>query len=273
MRRLLRNRSAVIGMVVMTAIVLICVIGPSLSPFDPDEPAYDSINLPPDLASGHLLGTDELGRDLLTRLMVGGRVSLGIALAATAVSMLLGVLYGAIAGFVGGRVDAVMMRGVDILYALPFLFFVIMLTTVFGRSTLTLLLAIGAVNWLTVAVIVRGMTLSLKRREFVEAAVAGGMTRWRVLTRHVIPNTLGTVVVYAGLTVPEVILGESFLSFLGLGVEPPAASWGTLLDAGAQQMEAAPWQLIFPGLLVAAALFSLNYIADGLRDAFDPKER
>jgi oligopeptide transport system permease protein len=273
MARFRRNKAALAGAVLMALIVTVCLLGPLLSPYGLDDQDYDAINLVPSLASAHPLGTDDLGRDLLTRVLIGGRSSLLIGFAATAISLVIGTLYGATAGFLGGRIDAIMMRAVDVLYALPFLFLVIMLTMVFGRSLTTVLLAIGSVQWLTPAVMVRGHTLSLKAREFIEAAHAGGMTPLAIVIRHIIPNTLGTVIVYAGMSVPQAILGESFLSFLGLGVEPTeGTTWGVLLDAGAAQMEATPWLLLVPGLFVTATLFSLNFIADGLRDAFDPKE-
>lgn len=271
--RLRRNRAAVAGILLVGLIILACLIGPLILPYGLDDQDYDALTLPPSLETGHLLGTDDLGRDLLTRVLLGGRASLLIGFVATAVSLVIGTLYGAAAGFLGGWAETLMMRAVDVLYALPFLFLVIMLTMVFGRTIPTVLLALAAVQWLTPAVIVRGQTLSLKRKEFIEAAHAGGMTPLAIVLRHIIPNTLGTVIVYAGLLVPEIILGESFLSFLGLGVEPPGATWGVLLNNGAEQMESAPWLLLAPGCFVAVTLFSLNFIADGLRDAFDPKDR
>jgi oligopeptide transport system permease protein len=272
-RRLRRNHAAVLSLVVMALIVLACVAGPWLLPYDTEAADFDRISAPPDFASGHYLGTDELGRDLLARLLTGGRISLLVGAVATLVSVVIGVLYGAIAGYVGGFVDRVMMRAVDILYSLPFMFFVIMLTVLFGRSLMVLFLAIGAVQWLTIAVIVRGQTLSLRNREFIEAARAGGMRNISIILEHIIPNCTGAVIVYASLTVPEVILGESFLSFLGLGVQEPRTSWGVLIEQGASTMETAPWLLIWPGVLLALTLFCLNFIADGLRDAFDPKDR
>ncbi len=272
-RRLRRNHAAVLGLVLLALIVIACVAGPWLLTHDPETADFDRISAPPDFPSGHFLGTDELGRDLLARVLTGGRISLLIGAVATLVSVVIGVLYGAVAGFVGGFVDRVMMRAVDILYSLPFMFFVIMLTVLFGRSLMVLFLAIGAVQWLTIAVIVRGQTLSLRGREFIEAARAGGMRNASIILEHIIPNCTGPVIVYASLTVPEVILGESFLSFLGLGVQEPRTSWGVLIEQGASTMDTAPWLLVWPGIFLAATLFSLNFIADGLRDAFDPKDR
>ena len=219
----------------------------------------------------HILGTDSLGRDLLTRIMTGGRISLMVGFLATAVSLIIGVLYGATAGYVGGRVDAVMMRIVDILYALPFTIFVVLLMVLFGRHIWLLFLAIGAVEWLTMARIVRGQVVSLKRQEFIEAAVAMGQKQRVIITRHIIPNVLGVVIVYSTLTVPSVIMLESFLSFLGLGVQPPASSWGTLIKDGAESMEVFPWQLLYPAAFFSTTLLALNFLGDGLRDALDPK--
>ena len=217
------------------------------------------------------LGTDQKGRDLCVRLLYGARVSLSIGLLATLVSFLIGVSYGAIAGYAGGRLDGLMMRTVDVLYGLPFMFIVILLLVVAGRSTWNLFLALGAVSWLSMARIVRGQVLALRRREFVEAAIASGMGEVRILWRHVLPNTLGPVIVYATLSVPAVILEEAFLSFLGLGVQPPAASWGTLIAEGARLMADRPWLILYPALALGLTLFSLNFIGDGLRDALDPR--
>lgn len=268
-RRLRRNRLAVAGGAVLAVVAVLVMAGPWFSPY-----AYDA----QDTALGavrpsvrHWLGTDPLGRDLLTRLLHGGRVSLGVGLAATAVSLLIGVVYGALSGYAGGRTDAVMMRLVDILYALPFTVFVIILMVFFGRNYLFLFIAIGAVEWLTTARIARGQTLSLRQREFVEAAVVMGFSRTRILLRHIIPNMLGPIIIYATLTVPRVMLLEAFLSFLGLGVQPPMSSWGLLIREGVETMEEYPWLLLAPGLVFSLTLFALNAFGDGLRDALDPR--
>ncbi|HLY57081.1 MAG TPA: ABC transporter permease subunit [Stellaceae bacterium] len=270
--RLRRNHAAVAGLVIVPLIVLACIVGPYLLPFDPTAPDFDAISLPP-LTPGHVLGTDELGRDLLTRILVAGRTSLLIGAVATLVAVIVGVAWGAVAGYFGGGVDQAMMRIVDILFGLPFLFFVIMLTVVLGRGVRAILIAICALLWLTVSVITRGQTLSLKHREFIEAARACGMRPLGIVWQHIIPNTLGPVIVYASLLVPNVILSESFLSYLGLGVQEPATSWGVLISEGANAMETAPWQLLCPGFFLVIVLLSMNFVADGLRDAFDPKDR
>lgn len=272
-RRLLRNRAALVSMVVLGLITLLSVLAPWITPHPFDEVYWDSISAPPDLAGGFYFGTDGNGRDLLTRTLYGGQVSLMVGIAATAVSLLIGVAYGATAGFVGGKVDEVMMRFVDILYSLPFMFFVIILVVIFGRHIVLIFIALGAVEWLTMARIVRGQTLSVRRREFIEAARAAGVSTPTIIRRHVIPNVLGPVVVYVTLTVPEVIITESFISFLGLGVQEPYTSWGVLISEGASQMESAPWMLIFPAVFLAITLFCFNFIGDGLRDALDPRDR
>ena len=271
-RRLWRNKAAVAGMAVLAVLALAAVIGPHLSPYAYDEVRKSDVWMAP-LSGGHLLGTDALGRDLLARLLVGLRVSLAIGLVATAVSLAIGVAWGATAGFVGGRTDETMMRIVDVLYSLPFIFFVILLMVTFGSSLVLMFVAIGAVEWLTMSRIVRGQTLALKQKEFVEAARAAGLTDAAIIRRHIVPNLLGPVVVYVTLTIPAVILAESFLSFLGLGVQPPMASLGTLIANGAQDMELAPWLLIFPSVTMVATLMCFNFIGDGLRDAIDPKDR
>ncbi len=272
-RRLIGNRAAVVSMILLGIIVLLAVLAPWLSPFPYDEVYWDFVGAPPDLASGHIFGTDQNGRDLFVRTLYGGRVSLTVGVVATLVSLVIGVAWGATAGFIGGRVDAVMMRIVDILYALPFIFFVILLTVVFGRYIVLIYVAIGAISWLDMARIVRGQAISLKRREFVEGAIAGGVSTLNIVRRHIIPNTLGPVVVYVTLTVPSVILTESFVSFLGLGVQEPDTSWGVLISDGARNMETAWWGLVFPGVFLAVTLFCFNFIGDGLRDALDPKDR
>ncbi len=267
--RLRQNRLAVGSLWVLAFMALFCFVGPLLSPYD-----YAATNLEQTLLGPgwrHWFGTDDLGRDQLTRVMVGGRVSLGVGLIATAVSLLIGVVYGATAAYVGGKTDAAMMRLVDVLYALPFTIFVILLMTLFERSIVLLFVVIGAVEWLTMARIVRGQVLSIKKQEFVEAAVSLGLTTRRIILRHIIPNVLGVVVVYATLTVPAVILLESFLSFLGLGVQPPMPSWGSLIKLGADNIQLYPHLLIIPAFFFSLTLFCLNFLGDGLRDALDPK--
>jgi len=271
-RRLLRNHAAVASMIMLGVLVLCAVIGPFLVPFAYDEINKNDVWLAP-MTAGHLLGTDALGRDLLARLFTGLGVSLAIGAVATVVSLVIGVAWGAIAGYIGGVVDEVMMRIVDVLYSLPYIFFVIILMVAFGSNFILLFVAIGAVQWLTMARIVRGQTLSLKQKEFIEAARAIGLSRGAIITRHIVPNLLGPVVVYVTLTIPGVILAESFLSFLGLGVQPPMASLGTLINNGAQDMELAPWLLLFPSTVMVVTLMCFNFIGDGLRDAIDPKDR
>ncbi len=271
--RLKRNRAALTAAILLLLIGLMVSFGPFLSSYTFDKPHWDLISAPPSLETGHWFGTDAIGRDLYVRTMYGGRMSLMVGLVATGVALLIGITWGAVAGFVGGRVDNIMMRIVDILYALPFMFLVILLMVVFGRNILLIFVAIGSYIWLDMARIVRGQTLSLRRKEFVEAAQALGVSNTMIIWRHIIPNLLGIVAVYVTLTVPKVILVESFLSFLGLGVQEPYTSWGALVNEGAQDMEFAPWTLIFPAAFLATTLFCLNFLGDGLRDALDPKDR
>jgi oligopeptide transport system permease protein len=264
--RLCRNRLAVAGGIFLLTLGVLCAAGPIFSQ------AYEEQNLdlgatPP--SARHWLGTDTLGRDLFARTLYGGRISLTVGLVATFVALSIGVTYGAISGFFGGKVDAVMMRIVDILYALPFAIFVILLMVFFGRNIILLFFAIGAVEWLTMARIVRGQVMTIKRMEFIEAARALGFGRRRIIFRHVIPNVLGPVIVYTTLTIPAVMLLEAFLSFLGLGVQAPMSSWGVLIQDGAEKMEEFWWLLVFPGVLFSLTLFSLNFLGDGLRDALD----
>lgn len=271
--RLMKNRAAVTAAVILSLMGLSVIVGPWASPYEYDFTDWGMISVSPDLASGHVFGTDSLGRDLFVRTLYGGRISLMVGVVATLVSLLIGISYGATAGYLGGRIDHVMMRVVDILYAMPFMFFVILLMVMFGRNIFLIFIAIGAINWLDMARIVRGQTLSLKHKEFVEAAEAIGVSSFNIIRRHIVPNLLGVVVVYVTLTIPQVILVESFLSFLGLGVQEPMTSWGALVNEGAQEMENAPWMLIFPAVFLAATLFCFNFIGDGLRDALDPKDR
>ena len=271
-RRLFRNRAAVASMILLAGLLAAAIIGPWLLPYRYDEINKNDVWDAP-LVAGHILGADSLGRDLLARLLIGLRVSLSIGVVATAVSLVIGVAWGAAAGYLGGRVDELMMRIVDALYALPFIFFVILLMVTFGRNFILIFLAIGAVEWLTMARIVRGQTLSLKQKEFIEAARAAGLTTPAILARHIVPNLLGPVVVYVTLTIPAVILAESFLSFLGMGVQEPLTSLGTLISNGNQDRDLAPWLLIFPSVVMVATLMAFNFIGDGLRDAIDPKDR
>jgi oligopeptide transport system permease protein len=273
-RRLRDNRAAFTGFAVIAAVAVLAVLAPLMSPWAYDSLDWQHLAQPPGLAAGHWFGTDRLGRDLFVRTLYGVRLSLLISVLASAVSLVIGVLWGAAAGLAGGRVDSWMMRFVDVLYSLPYLFVVIILTTLFARGSLAVLLvALGAVGWLTTARIVRAQTLALKRREFIEAARASGVPPLAILLRHVVPNVLGPVVVYATLIVPQMILFESFLSFLGLGVQEPHASLGNLIYGGAQEMESAPWMLLVPSAFLVGLLLCLNLLGDGLRDAFDPHER
>jgi len=272
-RRLRGNRAASIALTVLAAVAVAVIVAPALSPWGYDSLDWQHLAAPPGLAGAHWLGTDRLGRDLLVRTLYGLRLSLLLAVLASVVSLVIGVLWGAVAALAGGRVDGAMMRFVDVLYSLPYLFVVIILTTLFPRGSLAVLaLALAAVGWLTTARIVRAQTLALKRREFLEAARATGVPPAGILWRHIVPNVLGPVAVYGTLIVPQMILFESFLSFLGLGVQEPQASLGNLIYAGAQEMESAPWMLLVPATALVLLLLCLNLLGDGLRDAFDPRE-
>jgi oligopeptide transport system permease protein len=270
--RLRSNPAAVGALIVIVCMVALTFIGPWFNANAGDTLDWSHVAAPPALQSAHWFGTDRLGRDLYARTLEGARVSLAVGLVASAVSLLVGIGYGAIAGYLGGRTDHAMMRIIEILSGLPLIFFVIFLTVIFGRSEYLLFLSIGAVGWLTMARIVRGQTLSIRRREYIEAAVASGASTGRIIVKHVIPNVIGPVVVYATLTVPQIIMFESFLSFLGLGIQEPHASLGTLIAEGAGEMEAAPWILLVPGGFLALLLLSLNIFGDGLRDALDATE-
>ncbi|HAZ94522.1 MAG TPA: peptide ABC transporter permease [Porticoccaceae bacterium] len=267
--KLCKNYLALLGLAIILLLCLVSLLTPWIAPYGYEEQNLLLGATPPSAA--HWLGTDIFGRDMLTRIMYGGRVSLTVGFIATAVALVIGVLWGAIAGFVGGRVDAVMMRIVDIMYALPFMIFIVLLMVVFGRNILLLFLAIGAVEWLTMARIVRGQVMNLRKQEFVEAAYSLGLSQWTIIRRHIIPNTLGPVIVYTTLTIPSVMLLEAFLSFLGLGIQPPQSSWGLLINYGVETMEEYPWLLIFPGVTLSLTLFALNFLGDGLRDALDPR--
>ena len=272
MRRMRANSAAVIALYLMSAIFVLALLAPWLNPNSVDTLDWAHAAARPGMQSAHWFGTDRLGRDLFVRTLAGTRMSIAIGLAASFISLAVGVSYGAVAGYVGGRADQVMMRIVEILSGLPLIFFVIFLTVMFGRSEYLLFFSIGAVGWLTMARIVRGQTLSIRKREFIEAAVASGAGTPRIIAKHVIPNVVGPVVVYATLMVPQIILFESFLSFLGLGIQEPGASLGTLVAEGVGEMETAPWILVIPGGVLAVLLLCLNIFGDGLRDALDVKE-
>ena len=265
--RLKKNKLALFGGGVLLFMIIVALLTPWIAPYSYEAQNLDLGATPP--SADHWLGTDIFGRDVLTQIMFGGRISLAVGFIATAVALLIGVTWGAIAGYVGGRVDAVMMRLVDILYALPFMIFIVLLMVVFGRNILLLFLAIGAVEWLTMARIMRSQVQSLRQQEFVEAAVSVGLSPAAIIRKHVVPNALGPIIVYTTLTIPSVMLLEAFLSFLGLGIQPPATSWGLLISYGAETMEEYPWLLIFPGCALTLTLFSLNFLGDGLRDALD----
>ena len=266
-RRLRKNQLAVIGGITLMLVTLLCLLAPLVSPYGYEQ--QDLVLGAAAPSAQHWLGTDVFGRDLLTRLLYGGRISLLVGLIATGVALVIGVTWGAVAGYAGGRVDAFMMRFVDIVYALPFMIFVVLLMVVFGRNLLLLFLVIGAVEWLTMARIVRGQVQVLKQQEFIEAAISLGLPRWTIIRRHLIPNAIGPVIVYTTLTIPAVMLLEAFISFLGLGIQPPQSSWGSLISDGVETMEEYPWLLIFPGLTLSVTLFALNFLGDGLRDALD----
>ena len=267
--RLRQNKLAMIGMVYLIFMVIICLLTPWIAPYGYEEQNLRLGAVPPN--AEHWLGTDTFGRDMLTRILHGGRLSLLVGFIATAVALVIGVTYGAIAGYAGGKTDNVMMRLVDIFYALPYMIFIILLMVVFGRNLLLLFLAIGAVEWLVMARIVRGQIQSLRQQEYVEAAMSLGLSPAAIIIKHLIPNALGPVIVYTTLTIPNVMLLEAFLSFLGLGIQPPQSSWGVLISYGVETMEEYPWLLIFPGLALTLTLFALNFLGDGLRDALDPK--
>ena len=272
LHRLAGNRVALVSLAVLVLMIAAAIAGPWLLDYRQDEIDWSHMSVPPLSTGGHWLGTDRLGRDLLVRTLYGLRISMGIALLATLMSLAIGVSWGAIAGYLRGRTDSLMMRIVDVLYALPQVFFVIIMTVVFGRSPATLLIAIGAFGWLTMARIVRGQALALREREFVEAAIVGGAGTARIVARHIIPNLLGPVIVYATLTVPQVILVESFLSFLGIGIQEPLASLGNLIADGAADMESATWILAVPAASLVLLVFCFNFLGDGLRDALDPRD-
>ena len=271
--RFTRHRAAVASVVILALVTLACVFGPMLPPNAFDSVDWNLMSAPPTRAGWHLFGTDELGRDLLVRTLIGGRISLLVGVLATLVSVTIGVVWGAVAGFAGGRVDGVMMRIVDMAYAVPYLLVAILVVTVFGRDILLVVGAIAALSWLNMARVVRGQTLSIKSREFIEAARAIGVPTWRIILQHVVPNLMGVVVIYTSILVPGVILSESVLSFLGLGVQEPMTSWGVLIHDGAAVMGASPWMILFPAAALSITLYCANFIGDALRDALDPKDR
>ena len=267
LRRLYKNKPATISALLLGLMVLGALMTPLIAPYDYEVQNLDLGATPPSAA--HWLGTDIFGRDLLTQILYGGRISLAVGFVATAVALVIGVSWGAIAGYFGGRIDSIMMRFVDIVYALPFMIFIILLMVVFGRNIVLLFVAIGAVEWLTMARIIRTQVQNLKQQEFVEAAVSLGLSPSSIIFKHILPNAIGPIIVYTTLTIPSVMLLEAFLSFLGLGIQPPQTSWGLLISYGSETMEEYPWLLIFPGLALTITLFSLNFLGDGLRDALD----
>jgi oligopeptide transport system permease protein len=271
--RFMRNKAALASLAVLLLIILACLAGPSLLPYEFDTADWDNMKMPPTWAGMHWWGTDESGRDLLVRCLIGGRISLMVGLLATLASVAIGIAWGATAGFLGGRVDSVMMRVVDMMYAIPYLLIAIMLVTILGREFYLVVLAITAFSWMDMARVVRGQTLSLRTMEFVEAARAIGVPTRRIIFAHIVPNLLGVVVIYTTVTVPGVILTESVLSFLGLGIQEPMTSWGVLIEDGTKVMDVSPWMLLFPAALLSVTLYCFNFIGDGLRDALDPKER
>ncbi|MEL0635250.1 oligopeptide ABC transporter permease OppC [Marinomonas sp. TI.3.20] len=277
-RRFFTNKAAVASLIILVIIAALSIFGPLLSQWnyaDIDWTALSDISVlgRPNIASGHYFGTDPLGRDIFVRTMQGGQISLMVGILGSFVAVVIGTFYGATSGYLGGRVDSLMMRFLEILNSFPFMFFVIILMTVFGRNILLIFIAIGAVSWLDMARIVRGQTLSLKNKEYIEAAYAGGVSTPKIIARHIVPNVLGVVIVYATLLVPNMILLESFISFLGLGVQEPMTSWGALISEGAPNMEIAVWQLAWPLGFLVVTLFCFNFLGDGLRDALDPKDR
>lgn len=271
--RFLRNKAAVVSLCLLALITLLCAVGPWVLPHAFDTADWDAMSMPPTFSNWHLFGTDDSGRDLLVRTLIGGRVSLIVGFLATFASVTLGIVWGATAGFMGGKVDAVMMRIVDMMYAVPYLLIAILMVTILGREFYLVVLTITVFSWMDMARVVRGQTLSLRSMEFIEAAHALGVPTHRIIFRHVVPNLLGVVVVYTTVTVPGVILVESVLSFLGLGIQEPMTSWGVLIHDGAAVMEVSTWMLLFPAGMLSLTLYCFNYIGDGMRDALDPKDR
>ena len=271
--RFFRNKAAVISLAILSLIVLACIVGPWVLPHDFDTADWDAMSVAPSMVNAHYWGTDDSGRDLLVRCLIGGRISLMVGILATIASVSLGIAWGAVAGFMGGKVDAFMMRIVDMMYAIPYLLIAILLVTVLGREFYLVVITITAFSWMDMARIVRGQTLSLRSREYVEAARSIGVSTTRIITSHIVPNLLGVVVIYTTVTVPGVILTESVLSFLGLGIQEPMTSWGVLIQDGTKVMDVSPWILLFPGAMLSITLYCFNFIGDGMRDALDPKDR
>lgn len=273
MRRFVKNYAAMVSVIIIVLVVIFVSFGQYFTTYTYDQSDWSNMQTPPSIATKHYFGTDNLGRDVLARVINGGKISLMVGFLGALVAVVIGILYGAIAGFVGGKTDSIMMRAVDILASFPFMFFVILLVTFFGRNISLIFIAIGAVSWINISRIVRGQTLSLKNKEFIEAAYMSGTSRISIIIKHIIPNIIGLVMVYATLLIPNMIIFESFLSFLGLGVQEPQTSWGSLVNEGSKVLDAAYWTLLYPGLFLIITLFSFNFIGDGLRDAFDPKDR
>ncbi len=269
--RFMRNKAAMVSLFILVLMTLAVTFLPMFAEFAYDDTDWYALHEAPSMK--HLFGTDSLGRDIYVRTLVGGRISMMVGIMGAFVAVLIGTLYGATSGFIGGKVDRIMMRILEILYAVPFMFLVIVLVTFFGRNIILIFVAIGAIAWLDMARIVRGQTLSLRNKEFIEAAYVSGVSKWKIITRHIVPNVLGIVAVYSTLLIPSMILTESFLSFLGLGVQEPMTSWGALMSEGAKTMEIAIWQLGFPTAFMVVTLFCFNFVGDGLRDALDPKDR
>ncbi len=277
--RFFKNKAALVSLITLSMIVLFALVGPQFSPWDYEEIDWDAMGDiqtmgAPSFSSGHYFGTDDLGRDLYSRVIQGTQISLMVGLIGSFIAVVVGTLYGAVAGYLGGRIDSAMMRTVDILMAIPFMFVLILLMVMFGRSIYMIFIGIGLLSWLEMSRIIRGQTLSLKNKEFIEAAIATGVKPFTIVTRHIVPNVLGIVVVYATLLVPGMIMTESFISFLGLGVQEPQTSWGALINEGARTIQNGTlWQLLFPLFFFITTLLSFFFIGDGLRDALDPKDR
>jgi oligopeptide transport system permease protein len=271
--RFMRNRAAVVSLALLFLIALACVVGPWVLPHAFDSADWDLMNHPPTVKNAHFWGTDDAGRDLLVRCLIGGRISLAVGLLGTLASVSIGIVWGATAGFLGGKVDAIMMRIVDMMYAIPYLLIAILMVTILGREFYLVVLTITVFSWMDMARVVRGQTLSLRSMEYVEAARAMGVSTSRIIFAHIVPNLLGIVMIYTTITVPGVILTESVLSFLGLGIQEPMTSWGVLIEDGTKVMEVSPWILLFPGALLSITLYCFNFIGDGMRDALDPKDR